>query len=135
MVISANTTDKKYNYFDFINKQFIFNNHKTSKLQKEPLIINIPENLMRIIDIYLKHHPKRLYNNSHNFLVNYDGSNIDKVNSITRILNKIFNKKISSSMLRHIYLSSKYKDVLEEQKKDSILMSHNMQTQKDYIKN
>ena len=37
-------------------------------------------------------------------------------------------------MLRHIYLSSKYAPILEEQKQDSIMMSHNLQTQKDYIK-
>ena len=38
-------------------------------------------------------------------------------------------------MLRHIYLSGKYSSVLKEQEKDSKLMSHNLLTQKDYIKN
>jgi hypothetical protein len=37
-------------------------------------------------------------------------------------------------MLRHIYLSNKYGDTLKEQQKDAELMSHNLNTQKDYIK-
>ena len=37
-------------------------------------------------------------------------------------------------MLRHIYLSSKYGNVLKEQEKDAVLMSHTTSTQKDYIK-
>ena len=37
-------------------------------------------------------------------------------------------------MLRHSLLSSKYKNVLEEQEKDAKAMSHNIQTEKDYIK-
>ena len=36
---------------------------------------------------------------------------------ITKILNKIFNKKISSSMLRNIFLTDKYTDVMSELKK------------------
>jgi hypothetical protein len=30
---------------------------------------------------------------------------------VTRILNKVFDKNVSSSMLRHIYLTNKYKDI------------------------
>ena len=68
------------------------------------------------------------------FLVYYNKKHIPD-NGITRILNKIFNKKIGSSMLRHIYLSGKYGNVLEEQKEDAKMMGHNVMTQKDYIKN
>ena len=42
------------------------------------------------------------------FLVYNDGKEFNKINSITRILNKIFDKKIGSSMLRHIFLTDKY---------------------------
>jgi hypothetical protein len=37
-------------------------------------------------------------------------------------------------MLRHSYLSSKYKNILEEQQKDAKLMSHSLEMQKEYIK-
>jgi hypothetical protein len=68
------------------------------------------------------------------FLVHYDGSPFIAINSITRVLNRIFGKNVGSSMLRHIYLSSKYGDVKNEQAKDSKAMSHSIGMQKDYIK-
>ena len=37
-------------------------------------------------------------------------------------------------MLRHIYLTGKYGDVLEDQKKDALDMAHSEAMQKDYIK-
>jgi hypothetical protein len=37
-------------------------------------------------------------------------------------------------MLRHIYLSGKYGNVLEEQKEDAKMMGHNVSTARDYIK-
>jgi len=135
MLITFNSDikDDKYNYLDIKNKQFIFNVYKTQK--KGQLIVDIPEKLMEIINLYLKYHPnitKKKENVS--FLVYYNGLALNKVNSITRLLNKIFNKNVSSSMLRHIYLSNKYGDTLKEQQKDAELMSHNLNTQKDYIK-
>ncbi|MFN9957216.1 MAG: hypothetical protein ACK55I_29280, partial [bacterium] len=44
------------------------------------------------------------------------------VNGITRVLNRIFGKKVGSSLLRHIYLTGKYGKILEEQKKDAEAM-------------
>jgi hypothetical protein len=63
-----------------------------------------------------------------------DGEPLDKVNSITRILNRIFGKSIGSSMLRHSYISSKYAAVNEEMKEDAKNMSHSLGMQKEYIK-
>jgi hypothetical protein len=67
-------------------------------------------------------------------LVKADGSPLNTVNSITRILNKIFGKKIGSSMLRHIYLSSKYGDTIKEMEKDGVAMAHSSSVQREYIK-
>ena len=59
-------------------------------------------------------------------------------NGLTKLLTRIFtrdlDKKISSSMLRHIYLSEKYGKELEERKKDSHNMLHSLEQQKNYIK-
>lgn len=126
------------NYLGIDDKQFIFNVFKTSKsegIQKE----NIPDELMDIINIYMKYHPlikgKKIKSNQMiPFLVYYNGSKFEKVNSITRILNKIFGKSIGSSMLRHIFLSNKYGDIIEEQKKDAKAMGHSVEQQKDYVK-
>lgn len=50
-------------------------------------------------------------------------------NGITRTLNRIFDKKIGASMLRHIYLSSKYGDRRDEMATDARLMGHSIQQQ------
>jgi hypothetical protein len=126
------------NYLDLDAKKFILNKFKTSKKEGQKQI-EIPQQLMDIISIYLKHHPllkgSRLTKTTHvHFLVFKDGKPLDKVNSITRVLNKVFGKHIGSSQLRHIYLSDKYGDIQEEQKKDSEMMSHSLGMQKDYIK-
>jgi len=46
----------------------------------------------------------------------------------------VFDKKIGSSLLRHIYLTDKYGDKLKEQKKSAENMAHSLKTQKEYIK-
>jgi hypothetical protein len=38
-------------------------------------------------------------------------------------------------MLRHIYLSEKYGDTLNEMKKDSLAMGHSLEVQRSYVKN
>lgn len=130
-------TDK--NYLDYSNKQFIFNKYKTSKSKGE-LIENIPEKLMEVINLYFKFHPllkgKKITKTTNvPFLVYYDGKDFTSVNSITRILNRIFNKKIGSSMLRHIYTTSKYGNIVKEMKEDAQIMGHNIETQiNNYIK-
>jgi hypothetical protein len=50
-------------------------------------------------------------------------------------LNILFGKKISVSMLRHIYLTGKYGDNLDEMKRDAEMMAHTLSEQKNYIKN
>jgi hypothetical protein len=69
------------------------------------------------------------------FLVYDDGKPLDKINSITRVLNGIFHKRIGASMLRHIYLSSKYGNQLQEMKNDANVMGHSVDTAiNSYIK-
>jgi hypothetical protein len=68
------------------------------------------------------------------FLVSQSGEPLTAVNAITRLLNKVFGKKIGSSMLRHIYISDKYKDVMEEQQKDAANMGHSVELQREYFK-
>ena len=130
--------NNQLNFLDLTNKKFIFNNYKTSK-KYGPKEIDIPEDLSNVINKYLKHHPllqknKLTATNMIPFLVNYGGAPLDKVNSITRILNKTFGKAIGSSMLRHIFLTGKFGPVLEEQKKVAGNMAHSVEQQKDYIK-
>ena len=139
MMITKTAPDNKdTNYLDLDNNCFNFNVFKTSK-KDGSLTIEIPAELREIINIYLKFHPlikgkitKKFQ--AVPFLVYYDGSPFTQNNSITRLLNKTLGKKVSSSMLRHIYLSGKYGDTTDEQKKDAEMMSQSVGMQKDYVK-
>lgn len=130
--------DKDKNYYDYENKQLVFNTYKTSKKYGQQ-IIDISDNpeLLYALECFLKHHPLRKRRMSRNtqfrLLVNNDGSPLPSVNSITRLLNRALGKNIGSSMLRHIYLTSKYKDVNKEMANDANNMAHSSAEQKNYI--
>jgi hypothetical protein len=129
--------DDNFNYLSYSDNKFIFNVYKTAKKEGQK-IMDIPEDLKNVIDIYIKFHPllksKVLKTTDVPFLVYYNGEEFNKTNSITRILNKIFGKRLGSSMIRHIMLSDKYKDVIQEMKQDAEAMGHSVSMQKDYIK-
>ena len=133
---------KNINVFDVSNNKLIFNEYKTKKKYGTQIIdISNNEDLINAIHIYFKYNPlnktKKDITKITNkevipLLVNYDGSLFNKINSITRRLNRIFNKKIGSSMLRHIYLSSKYD--IDQMKEDAYNMGHSLEEQKKYMK-
>ena len=110
----------------------LFNKYKTAKKYGRQIVDVSPE-LAESLTLYLKHHPLRA-EKEYPLLVDKDGKPFTAVNSITRILNKIFGKKVGASMLRHSYLSSKYGDILEEQKEDAYDMGHSVNQARDYIK-
>jgi hypothetical protein len=128
----------EHNILDLTSNQFIFNHFKTQKAYPKQEIPIVPE-LRDIIDIYLKYHPtfkKNAKANQIQLLVTYTGNPYAQNNDITRILNRIFDKRIGVSMLRHIYLTEKYKNVLDEMKTDATQMgtSTNM-VENQYVKN
>jgi hypothetical protein len=130
--------DDDFNYYSLSNQKFIFNKFKNVK-KVGRLDLDVPKDLQNVLDIYIKFHPhlhgKKLKKDGEiPFLVYYDGTEFNKTNSITRVLNKIFGKNLSSSLIRHIFLSDKYLDVMDDMKKDSIAMSHSTSMQADYIK-
>lgn len=126
-------TDK--NYLDLATKQFIFNKFKTQKTYGQQKIA-IPESLMSVITMYLKHHPlvkgNKTKTTEFKFLVFQDGSPLTAVNAITRILNRVFGKNVGSSMLRHSFLSSKYD--IDEMETDAKAMGHSVEEQRKYMK-
>lgn len=124
-----NLTDPDKNYVDLKNKTIQFNIFKTSKTtDNKDRIITIPDDLLNVI----KHWMKLTSINKDYLLRNFNGEHLKQVNSINRILNKVFN--LGSSDLRHIYLTSKYADILESMKTDAKNMAHDLNTQKEYIK-
>jgi integrase len=133
-VDGVGTDDKTKNWLDLKNKNFIFNVFKTSK-EYPNQIVSIPDELLHVIEMYLRFYPANNFVNGDAFLVFADGSPLKSVNSITRILNKVFGKSVGCSMLRHSYLTSKYGDVNKEKNQDAVAMGHSIQTQSDYVLN
>ena len=122
MRLSNNMSDDKFNYLDMDKKQFIFNNYKTNGTYNS-VVVPIEDELMQVISLYLRNHLEKgkLKNNNYNvhFLKSFYNENIIKSQDITRILNNIFGKSVGSSMLRNMYLSNKYGNMVEELKKDT----------------
>lgn len=128
------------NYLDLTNKKFIFNVFKTSK-SKGTQIKDISPNLFKDIILYLEHYP--LNNKIKNIkktkevvplLITKDGSPLKHINSITRILNKIFGGNVSSSLLRHIFITDKLGPKIAELEQIADDMGHSLAQQKAYVK-
>jgi hypothetical protein len=126
------------NYLDIKGKQFVFNVYKTARTYGQQKV-SINDGLMRTIKNFLKLHPKKS-DVAFALLTKSDGSPLGSVNSITRILNRVFGKNVGSSMLRHVFLTAKYgKDtdaarIDEERKSTAEAMSHSVGQQNEYIK-
>jgi hypothetical protein len=141
MKISTDTDDDNYNYLVMDKKnnyKFVLNKYKTDK-KYHSVEIDVPDTLKEVIQLYLKYHPLKgeLKNKEYDipFLVDDKGKALKNSTEITKILNKIFGKKISSSLLRNIFLTDKYSDIVEELKKDTQAMSTSVDTAlNNYIK-
>jgi len=105
-------SDSEDNYMVNYNKNkkkglasFVFNTYKNSKRLGRQVINDIPKSLERILEMW------KTYNKSDYLLINNQGKPVSQ-SKIASWLNDIFGgRQISTSMLRHIYLSDKYKDV------------------------
>tara|TARA_R110000782_G_scaffold197052_1_gene286311 strand:+ start:1216 stop:2133 length:918 start_codon:yes stop_codon:yes gene_type:complete len=126
---------EKFNILDLEKNKFLFSNYKTAGTYKVQEV-DIDSELRKIIDVYLKFHPlKKDLKNGFPLLVNFTGQSYSNSNDMTRILHRIFNKKIGSSMLRKIFLTDKYKDTLDDLNDDAAKMGSSSETfQNQYIK-
>ena len=138
-------TDTTKNYITLMEpRQFIFNKYKTAKSHGTQTF-PVPSSLDAVLQTYLSAHPllrttksvaldKKvgIKDNSVPLLVSFDGKPLTAVNAITRLLNKIFGKRVGSTMLRHIFLSNKY-DVAE-MNGTAEKMAHSANVQRSYMK-
>lgn len=115
--------DKKENNYLVIDKNdmyFILNKYKTSKKYEELKII-VPKDLKKLLRFYLKIHGTGV------LFTSSTGNPLTR-NALTQLLTKYsmryMNKKISTTLLRKIYLSSKYADMNEELEEDNKVMAH-----------
>ena len=137
LIVKTVPDDKEYNYLDTKTMKWVFNNFKTKKTYKQQ-VIDVPDELKKLLKVYFKFHPKSKEIKSGEpvpFLMTYDGKAIDNSTEMTRALNKIFGKKVGSSLLRNIYLTSKYGDQAKELKEDAKEMGTSVETASNhYIK-
>jgi hypothetical protein len=123
-------TNLDFNYYIMDKQEFVFNKYKTAKAHGEQKF-EVPAELVNVINLYLKKHPG-VSKSPYFFLVQFDDTPLPSVNSVTRILNRIFGKNVGTTMLRHIYLSAKY-DVTE-MNEDAEKMGHTSGMQREYMK-
>ena len=115
--------DESYNYLNLDKKELIFNQYKTKKTYgKQNIDISNNKELLEDLDLYLK------YRKSDNdfLLIKSNGKPFNQTNDMTKTLNQIFGKKISTQMLRNIYLTSKYGSVKTDLKQDVSEMGTSM---------
>jgi integrase len=111
---------------------FIINSWKTKKDDLDRRRIEVPTDIKKVLKLLIS-------KQKGNYLfTNKNGSPL-KRNGLTKYLQAIFrkfypDKNVSTSMLRHMYLTSKYGDVKEEMKKDAELLAHSGSMQQQYIK-
>ena len=136
----ADSLPKDKNYLDLAEHRFIFNKYKTAK-KYGPQTLAIPAGLWDKITLYLKFHPlwkgqnKNAKNIAVPFIVSQAGNQMNAVNSITRILNRTFGKKIGASMLRHSFLSEKNKNIdVKDIEATATAMGHSAGMALEYVK-
>ncbi len=126
--------EKKSKNYLVINKNsmfFVLNKYKTSSKYQE-LKIDIPKDLEKLLRFYIR------VNGMGVLFKSSTGKPISR-NALSQLLlketKKRMGKSISTTMLRKIYLSSKYGEVKEEMKADSLVMGHSVEmAQNVYIK-
>lgn len=123
--------EEKDNYLKVEKKKpyFVFNQYKTAKKsgqQKE----EIPKELFQIITAWSKL-------NTHDWLLmNSKQSNPMNSTQITSAMYGFFGRPLSTSLLRHIYLSHKYADIpaLQEMEATAAAMGHSVGEALRYVK-
>ena len=121
-----NFDTKTDNYYK-ANK-FYFNQYKTFKTYGLQ-ILDVPKDLNNVLKKWIKI-------NTNDYMIYSSNGHKISCPQITRILNKVFGKKISTSMLRHIYLTNVYKNVPRLSKMENLAdeMGHSVNTAMEYIK-
>jgi hypothetical protein len=126
---------EKDNYLDRNKKQhkFYFNVYKTQKYLNDQEV-NIPPALKKILTPWIKL-IERIYPENNYLLVDSKGNKLTPT-KMTQRLNSIFGKKASINILRHSFITSKYKDMpsLEDLQEEATAMGHSLKEHLEYIK-
>jgi hypothetical protein len=124
--VKINNYRETDNYLDIENSMLVLNNYKTDKVYGEKLL-QIPIELMQDITMFLDNRKIK----SDYLLCNLRTGEPIKRNTLTIILSRMFYpKKVSTSMIRKIYLSHKYPvtHTLHDLEEDANVMCHDWTT-------
>lgn len=124
----SNYDPKTDNYLDLKNSQFVFNKFKTAKTMGQE-VVKFPKEFRTILMRYLK-----IVDINDHLIFNTHGKPYTNA-GLAQQLNTIFGKKISTGMLRHIWISNKYKDMpsLAELKETADSLGHSPERMMEYI--
>lgn len=123
-------TDKAVdNWIDLKKKEFVWNQYKTSKLYGTQ---RVPYG--KDFNLLLKRYLKRIGNQKY-LIFGTDGEAISQPN-FTQTLNRMYGRNVSTTMLRHIYLSHIHKDTpkIEDLKRIATAMGHTLKEGMQYSK-
>lgn len=114
----------------FKKDSFTFNKYKTARFKQfGEQTVKLPKELLKIIKKWIKLNPT-------DYLLFDSQKNKLTPTKLTQRLNRILGKKASINILRHSFLSDKYKNLpsLIELEKESKEMGHSLKEHLEYIK-
>jgi len=124
--------DKKMNYIILSTKQMILNEYKTSGTYGTS-VSTLPDELIKIIRRWIEVREAIYPQLKGSSVLLYNKKDLIpmKRRNVSKYFNRIFEKKVSVSMLRKIYISTKYpvSHLSSEMEKDAKLMGHSVNTQ------
>jgi|APGre2960657404_1045060.scaffolds.fasta_scaffold02198_6 integrase len=122
--------DLNFNYINLFNNTLYLCNYKTAKFYGTQKIL-IPEPLLEMIKKYQIIKKENLDYTEPFMLINTTNNTQMNSNTLTKYLNKIFKpKKVSTTILRKVYLSEKYPIThsMNEMDIDAAVMGHDINT-------
>jgi site-specific recombinase XerD len=125
------------NYLDMAHNQFVINKHKEVRVYGRQ-IVKFEEEFRNILLKYIEMTKMRkdLTETQRTYLItNTDGGKLTE-SSLSNMLNRVFGKKISTTMLRHIYKSYQYESMpsLKNMREDAEKMGHGLIVSLQYAK-
>ena len=115
---------------------FVLNEYKTRRKYGEKRLHILDGDISKGIKLWLKHRVMPGHNRDALFFNPKDMVTPADSSALTRILitmskREFDGKSVGSSLIRHMYLSSKYADTVKEMEKDADLMGHSTATQQN----
>lgn len=125
--------DKQTNYIFLKDKELVLNRYKTNKVYGTDNKRKLPDKLVEIVTKWMEIRVQIFpdLSSQKQLLLNLKKKTPMNQVNLTHYLNKIFKRKVSTTLLRKSFLSEKYPVTAtgEEMKKDAQLMCHDIKTQ------